>query len=108
MWIRIVGFSLVACWMVVGVHPHARANDFWGGAAVGVGSTLLFQGVRNAYQEKKREEKLEEQRAAASTSPAPHHQTVQEQLEMIKKYCDQGLFTPDECSAKRQQILNAL
>ena len=44
----------------------AAANDFWGGAAVGVGSTLLFQGVKNAY-ERHEQEKREEPGAVAGT-----------------------------------------
>jgi hypothetical protein len=91
------------------------ANDFWGGAAAGVGSTLLFQGVRHAYEEKKREEQqlqLQQQQQGqyiyVPPPPPPHHPSVQQQLELIKKYCNEGLFTPDECNAKRQQILNSL
>jgi hypothetical protein len=86
--------------------PPAPANDFWGGAAVGVGSTLLFQGVRHAYRTRQQEE----QQYVYTPPPPPPvaHRSVQEQLESIKKYCDEGLFTPEECNAKRQKILDAL
>jgi hypothetical protein len=88
------------------LSPPARANDFWGGAAVGIGSTLLFQGVKRSYERRQ----LEQQQQAYVPPPPPpvHHESVQQQLELIKKYCDEGLFTPEECNAKRQKILDAL
>jgi hypothetical protein len=87
----------------------AAANDFWGGAAVGVGSTLLFQGVKNAYERHEQEKREEREYAyVPPLPPPPPHRSVQEQLELIKKYCNEGLFTPEECNAKRQKILDAL
>lgn len=95
---------------VVGAPTTGVANDFWGGAAVGVGATLLFQGVKRAYENKQREERELQQPQYVYVAPTPpaHHPTVQQQLELIKKYCNEGLFTHQECSAKRQQILNTL
>lgn len=33
---------------------------------------------------------------------------LEDRLKRLKSMCDQGLFTPDECATRRQQILNEM
>src|SRR4051794_26604338 len=92
----------------------ALANDFWGGAAAGVGSTLLFDRIREARRERELEdayrgpEYVYTQPPLATPPPHPADESIDQRLVELKNLCDQRLLTPEECNEKRQQILNTL
>src|SRR4051794_27385069 len=89
--------AVVAAGMALSAPKTAFASDFWGGAAAGVGSTLLFDRLREAKRERELEdsyrgpEYVYTQPPLAAPPARPAYSTVEHRLEELKSLCDQQL-----------------